>query len=51
MRLKALNDDWSLVTQQMDKNSLDSLLVKAQTTQLQLDIVQCLVEQPWPADI
>jgi triphosphatase len=51
MRLKALNDDWSLVTQQIDKNSLHSLLVKAQTTQLQLDIVQCLVEQPWSADI
>jgi triphosphatase len=51
IRLKALNDDWSLVTQQIDKNSLHSLLVKAQTTQLQLDIVQCLVEQPWSADI
>jgi triphosphatase len=51
MRLKALNANWSLVTQQIDKNSLYSLLVKAQTTQLQLDIVQCLVEQPWSADI
>jgi triphosphatase len=51
IRLKAFNDNCSLVIQQMDKNSLHSLLVKAPTTQLQLDIVQCLVEQPWSADI
>jgi triphosphatase len=51
IRLKALNDNCSLVIQQMDKGTLHSLLVKAQTTQLQLDIAQCLVEQPWSADI
>ncbi|AGH47047.1 CYTH domain-containing protein [Paraglaciecola psychrophila] len=51
MRLKDLNANWSLVTQQTDKDSLYNLLVKAQTTQLQLDIVQCLVEQPWSTDI
>jgi triphosphatase len=47
VKLKTLVDDWMLVTQQNDKSSVHNLLVRAQTTQLQLDIVQCLVEQPW----
>jgi triphosphatase len=51
MRLEALLDDWSLVTQQSDKHSIHNLLVRAQTTQLQLDIVECLVEQPWTSHI
>ncbi|MFQ3190301.1 MAG: triphosphatase [Paraglaciecola sp.] len=51
LRLKVLNDDWSLVTQQSDTHTIHNLLVSAQTTQLQLDIVQCLVEQPWSSDI
>lgn len=50
-QLKTLVDDWYLVTQKSDKNFINDLLVKAQTTQLQLDIVQCLVEQPWSSDI
>jgi triphosphatase len=51
MDLKNLLNDWSLVTQPNDKNMANDLLVKAQTTQLQLNIVQCLVEQPWCSDI
>jgi len=50
MKLKTLVDEWSWVTQQNDENSIYNLLVKAQTTQLQLDIVQCLVEQPWSSN-
>jgi triphosphatase len=51
MKLKVLLDDWSSVTQQSDTHSIHNLLVRAQTTQLQLDIVQCLVERPWSSDI
>jgi len=51
LKLKTLVDDWSLVTQQNEKNSIYNLLVKAQTTQLQLDIVQCLVEKPWSCNV
>jgi triphosphatase len=50
MQLKILDNDWCVVTPQNDKNAIYNLLVKAQTTQLQLDIVQCLVEQPWSFD-
>jgi triphosphatase len=50
LNLKTLVDDWNLVMQQNDKNSIYNLLVRAQTTQLQLDIVQCLVEQPWSSN-
>jgi triphosphatase len=51
IKLKSLVDDWYLVTQKSDKNSIINLLVRAQTTQWQLDIVQCLVERPWSSDI
>jgi len=51
VKLKTLVDDWTLVMQQNDKNSIYNLLVRAQTTQLQLDIVQCLVEQPWSSNL
>jgi triphosphatase len=40
-----------LVTHQNEKNSIYNLLVRAQTTQLQLDIVQCLVEKPWSSNV
>ena len=51
VKLKTLVDDWALVMQQNDKNSIYNLLVKAQTTQLQLELVQCLVEQPWSSNL
>jgi triphosphatase len=51
IKLRSLVDDWYLVTQKSDKNSIINLLVRAQTTQLQLDIVQFLVERPWSSDI
>jgi triphosphatase len=51
MKLKTLVDDWFLVTQQNDKNAIHDVLVRSQTTQLQLDIVQCLVERPWSSNI
>ena len=51
VKLKTLVDDWNLVMQQNDKNSIYNLLITAQTTQLQLDIVQCLVEQPWSSHL
>lgn len=51
VKLKTLVDDWALVMQQNDKNSIYNLLVKAQTTQLQLDLVQYLVEQPWSSNL
>jgi triphosphatase len=51
MRLGVLLDDLSLATQQSDQHSIHNLLVRTQTTQLQLDIVQCLVEQPWISNI
>jgi triphosphatase len=51
LKLKTLVDDWSLVTHQNEKNSIYNLLVTAQTTQLQLDIVQCLVEKPWSSNV
>tara|TARA_R110002153_G_scaffold32008_3_gene97046 strand:+ start:10944 stop:11972 length:1029 start_codon:yes stop_codon:yes gene_type:complete len=47
IQLKTLVNDWSLVTQQNNKDAVCELLNQAQTTQLQLDIVQCLVERPW----
>lgn len=50
MRLKALVSDWTVVAQQKDENAARSLLTLAATTQLQLDIVQCLVEKPWCAE-
>ena len=51
MKLNTLLNEWSLVAQNNDKNAVNSLLVKAQTTQLQLDIVQCLVEQAWSSKV
>lgn len=47
IELEILSIDWSAVTQQNHKNDFYRLLTRTQTTQLQLDIVQCLVEQPW----
>jgi triphosphatase len=47
IKLEDLVNDWSLVTQQNNKNAICNLLSRASTTQLQLDIVQLLVEQPW----
>ena len=51
MKLKDLVDDWYLASHKSDKNAIINLLVRAQTTQWQLDIVQCLVERPWSSDI
>ena len=48
--LKTLAKDWFLVTQQHDVNAAGNLLIRAQTTQLQLDIAQCLVECPWSSE-
>ena len=50
-QLKTLVHEWCLVTQQDNNSAADSLLVCAQTTQLQLDIVQCLVEQSWFSEV
>jgi triphosphatase len=46
-KLAHLAREWSLVLKKNNKNEACNLLTHAQTTQLQLDIVQCLVEQPW----
>ena len=51
IKLKKLLNDWSLVTQQNNKNGSSVLLARAQTTQLQLDIAQCLVEQAWSSEV
>jgi triphosphatase len=51
MELNSFVNDWCSVTQLNDENAIYILLVKAQTTQLQLDIVQCLVEQPWSSKV
>ena len=51
MELNTLVNDWCLITQLDDKDATYNLLIKAQTTQLQLDIVQCLVEQPWSSKV
>jgi triphosphatase len=51
MELNSFVNDWCSVTQLNDENATYILLVKAQTTQLQLDIVQCLVEQPWSSKV
>ncbi len=51
MELNAFVNDWCSVTQLNDENATYILLVKAQTTQLQLDIVQFLVEQPWSSKV
>ena len=51
MQLKTLANEWSKVTENNDKNAANSLLARAQTTQLQLDIVQCLVEQSWSSNV
>ena len=50
-KLKVLLNEWSLVAQQNNRNAISRLLARAKTTQLQLDIVQCLVEQPWFSDV
>lgn len=47
IELKALLNDWSLITSKVDKKAASVLLTRAHTTQIQLDITQCLVEQPW----
>ena len=46
-KLEELSSNWSLILQQNNEADTCSLLTRAATTQLQLDIVQCLVEQPW----
>jgi triphosphatase len=51
IKLKKLLNDWSLVTQQNNKHGSSVLLARAQTTQLQLDIAQCLVEQAWSSEV
>ena len=51
IQLKNLDNDWCSVMPQNDEDGTYNLLVKAQTTQLQLDIVQCLVEQPWSSEV
>ena len=51
IKLQDLVNDWSLVSQQINKNDMCSLLTRASTTQLQLDIVQSLVEQPWSSKV
>jgi triphosphatase len=51
MELNSFVNDWCSVTQLNDENAIYILLVKAQTTQLQLDIVQCLVEQHWSSKV
>ena len=51
MELNTLVNDWCLITQLNNKDATYNLLIKAQTTQLQLDIVQCLVEQPWSSKV
>lgn len=51
VELKKLCSDWALILQQNSKNDTCSLLTRAPTTQLQLDIVQCLVEQPWSCKV
>ena len=50
IKLKTLADDWSAVLLQDNQPAAAELLAHAQTTQLQLDIVQCLVEQPWSTE-
>ena len=48
--LTILVNDWSLITPPNNNQAAGVLLGRAHTTQLQLDITQCLVEQPWSAD-
>jgi len=51
LQLSTLADDWSLVTQHNNSNAVSKLLIQGKTTQLQLDIVQCLVEQSWSSAV
>jgi triphosphatase len=51
VKLEHLHRDWSWIVQQNNKNDTHRLLTHADTTQLQLDIVQCLVEQPWYSEV
>jgi triphosphatase len=51
IELKLLANEWSLIAQHDDSHAANSLLASAQTTQLQLDIVQCLVEQSWSSKV
>lgn len=46
-KLADLSKDWVLVSQQNNKHEICILMTRASTTQLQLDIVQSLVEEPW----
>lgn len=50
-KLDDLVKDWTLSMQKKNISDLHVLLVRAQTTQLQLDFIQCLVEQTWSADV
>ena len=51
IQLKGLLNEWCLVAHQNNESAANALLVRAQTTQLQLDIVQCLVEQSWVCEV
>ncbi|MEP1448287.1 MAG: CYTH domain-containing protein [Paraglaciecola sp.] len=50
-KVRKLRDDWLLGIQQKNKVAANNILTNAQTTQLQLDIVQYLVEQPWVSTV
>lgn len=50
-KVKKLYSDWLLVMQRKNKDATNKILTDAQTTQLQLDIVQYLVEQPWASKV
>jgi triphosphatase len=47
IKLAGLVSEWSLISQKNNENDSHAFLTQASTTQLQLDVVQCLVEQPW----
>ncbi|WP_293747523.1 CYTH domain-containing protein [uncultured Paraglaciecola sp.] len=51
INLEKVCSDWSLILPQNNENDACSLLTRAPTTQVQLDIVQCLVEQPWSSKV
>lgn len=51
IQLKTLVNEWSLVVEHNNESAANSLLVCTQTTQLQLDIVQCLVERSWVSKV
>jgi triphosphatase len=51
IELKTLANDWSLVAQQHDESAASIILARARTTQLQLDIAQCLLERSWSSGV